>query len=135
MEIADDSELEFKGKTKVTKKGQTTGLTNGLLHDYFCINITDTRRFPEGSFAFNNCYCIRNEDPRHAFFEEGDSGSGVYVTKNDKPLGIAFALGYREINGKKERITAVCRINSFIEECKVTIHNEQMGMEYKNRED
>lgn len=133
MKIADDSELWLEEKTKVRKKGQATGLTNGLLlknNLYATINITDTRRFPDGYFVFNNCYAITDEDPRHTFFKNGDSGSGVYLTDNDKPLGIAFAMGYRVTNGRYENITVVCRINSFIEECKVTIHNEQMRMEY-----
>lgn len=132
MKIADDSELKLLGGTKVSKKGQTTGLKFGLLYSKdLRIKITDARGFPEGKFAtFDNCYGIIDEDPTYRFFEDGDSGSGVYVTKNDKPLGIAFASGYLEINGKKEIITAVCRINSFIEECKVTIHNEQMEMEH-----
>lgn len=131
MKIADDNDLGLEEKIQVRKKGQATGLTNGLLlKNNLYVNIVDTRRFPYGNFVFHNCYAITDEDPRHTFFKNGDSGSGVYLTNNDKPLGIAFAIGYLETNGKYEKITVVCRINSFIEKCKVTIHNEQMRMEY-----
>lgn len=131
MTIADDNDLGLGKKTRVRKKGQATGLTNGLLlTNNLYINLVDIRRFPYGSLVFNNCYAITDEDPGAPFSILGDSGSGVYLTGNDKPLGIAFAIGYIEINGKKENITVVCRINSFIEECKVTIHNEQTRMEY-----
>lgn len=61
--------------------------------------------------VFHNCYDIQNINDDDPFFLEGDSGSGVYVIKNKKPiipLGIAFAL--------TDSKTAVCNISETVDE-------------------
>lgn len=88
------------------------------------VNIVDIRCFLYGNFVFYNCYVIIDEDFRYIFFKNGDLGFGVYFINNDKLLGIVFVIGYFEINGKYEKIMVVCRINFFIEKCKVIIYNE-----------
>lgn len=126
MQIAQDKTLTFDGKTRVTKKGQTTGLTYGLLKSN-CLSINiDFIRFPGRRFSFNNCYEIKDEDTKKPFFQEGDSGSGVFVSENgkpQKPLGIAFAY---QTDGD---ITVVCKIQPIIEACNLTICQEELEME------
>lgn len=126
MQIAEDHTLTFDGKTRVTKKGQTTGLTYGLLKsNSLSINISFSR-FPGRLISFNNCYEIKDEETEKPFFQEGDSGSGVFVIENNKPhraLGIAFAY---QTDGD---ITAVCKIQPIIEACNLTICLEELDME------
>lgn len=84
---------------EVMKTGRTTGITFGKLHqncDEYSIKMyhppqTDT------FYSFKDVYVVRNK-LGEAFFEPGDSGSGVFVVEKtaegDKPgkaLGILFA--------------------------------------------
>lgn len=67
---------------------------------------------PPKIYKFYNCYTIKNINDDDPFILEGDSGSGVYVLKNQqptKPLGIAFALT------KSHEISAVCNISKIVE--------------------
>lgn len=127
MDVAQDKFLKFDGTTRVTKKGQATGPTNGkLVQNYFSF-ICNFDRFPNRRFIFKNCYEIQDLNGE-SFFESGDSGSGVFVTENGrktKPLGIAFA---HEDGGD---ITLVCRLSPIIEKCNLVIYEEEEEMEEK----
>lgn len=126
LQLADDKNLTFDGKTFVTKKGQRTAITHGLLkNNNFSIKIPQSR-FPRRNFIFNNCYEIRDEGPGCPFFRGGDSGSGVFVIEKgqpSKPLGIAFAF---QPNGE---ITVVCKVNSILDKCKLAICQEEIEMD------
>lgn len=64
------------------------------------------------TYKFYNCYTIKNINDDDPFFLEGDSGSGVYVLKNEqptKPLGIVFALP------ESHDVSAVCDISKIVE--------------------
>lgn len=125
MEVAQDRFLKLDGTTLVTKKGQTSGQTNGkLVHTGFSFRCS-FNRFPKCYFVFKRCYEIQDLNGE-SFFELGDSGSGVFVTENNgkaKPLGIAFA---RKDNGD---ITLVCRLSPIIEKCNLVIYEEEEKME------
>lgn len=105
LPVATDLDLTFDGTMKAIKTGRTTGKTVGdLLNNTLSIRVNT----PNGSFAFYNCYAIG--DRTEKFFEEGDSGSGVYVVESNgtlKPLGIAFAY----MNSQ----TVVCRIDEIVD--------------------
>lgn len=82
LQLVDDKNLAFDGTTFVTKKGQRTGKTHGLLkNNSLSINIS-LCRFPGRLYIFKICYEIRNKWPSCPFFQEGDSGSGVAVIEN-----------------------------------------------------
>lgn len=70
----------------------------------------DSLSFSLNGSNFSNCYGIENINDDDPFFLPGDSGSGVYVIKNRKPLlplGIAFAF----MNWQ----TAVCNISNIVD--------------------
>lgn len=71
---------------KVIKTGNTSGTTEGILKG----NILSVK---VKEFIFKNVFSVEDTGNRR-FFEEGDSGSGVFLVKNNKciPLGIAFAF-------------------------------------------
>lgn len=93
-----ESEADYE-YLKVTKKGNKTGVTYGIIHEVVTsariYSNTDTEfgRF----YSFNNCYCVRDVRNDKPFFEIGDSGSGVFLIDEHNrrivPLGIAFARG------------------------------------------
>lgn len=66
-------------------------------------------------FNFRSCYFIEDQGGKR-FFEPGDSGSAVFLTKGDKPLGIGFAYDLRG--------TYVCRINELLKEFNLAIYKE-----------
>lgn len=104
------------GKDIVTKRGITTGTTYGyLIEDSLSI-----RDMKISGIDFNGCnsYEIGNINDDDPFFLEGDSGSGVYVIKNGrpiKPLGIAYAYG------TLGSTTAVCNIREIVDELDLQI--------------
>lgn len=108
--------MNFDGKVQVTKAGRTTGTTTGYLADN-SLSVQINKTFtPNKSFYFVNCYAINDKTTEKAFFEPGDSGSGVYVLENGdtlKPLGIAFGTLYS--------CTAVCKINKVVENLDIAI--------------
>lgn len=126
MTIAEEDSLTVDGKTRVTKRGQTTYITYGkLVEANFAINIPKTSR--NEWFTFINCYRIENEDDKKPFFEAGDSGSGVFVIDKDngqfKPLGIAFASN--PIN----KSTVVCKIEPIITDFDLSVYKEDDEMD------
>lgn len=85
-------------------------------------------RFPGRLFIFKICYEIRNKWPSCPSFQEGDSGSGVFVIENGQPsnpFGIAFAF---QSGGE---ITVVCKANSILHACKLAICQEEIEMDLK----
>lgn len=108
LTFPEKGELKFR-KDLVTKRGKATGTTYGiLLNDTLSVKM----EIPPKIYKFYNCYTIKNINDDDPFILEGDSGSGVYVLKNQqptKPLGIAFALT------KSHEISAVCNISKIVE--------------------
>lgn len=99
----------------VIKTGRTTGTTVGVLKNNTLSVRVNKSFLSRGYFAFFNCYAIENTS-NEIFFNEGDSGSGVFVKESDgalKPLGIAFAF----LNSQ----TAVCRIDEIVKSLDLTI--------------
>lgn len=111
MNLEEDLEEDI-----VTKRGITTGTTYGyLIEDSLSINDMEI-----SGVLFNGCnsYEIENINDDDPFFLEGDSGSGVYVIKNGrpiKPLGIAYAYG------TLGSTTAVCNIREIVDELDLQI--------------
>lgn len=114
-QIAEERDLTFDGSTLVTKKGRTTGQTIGILIDG-SLSVCIEDQLPYGGFYyFEKCYGIENDQT--VFFDEGDSGAGVFIIGKDnklKPLGIAFA----QLNSQ----TAVCNIRKTVEALNVSIY-------------
>lgn len=104
----------------VTKTGRTTGTTYGRLKgDSLSISV-DKLYAAKGYMSFYDCYEVLDKTILNPFFKPGDSGSGVFVVKDDgtlKPLGIAFA----SMNSQ----TVVCKIDAFVNELKLAIVNKQ----------
>ncbi|XP_065939577.1 uncharacterized protein [Magallana gigas] len=108
LTFAEKGELKF-GKDVVTKRGKATGTTYGyLINDTLSIKM----EISPMTYKFYNCYTIKNINDDDPFFLEGDSGSGVYILKNEqptKPLGIVFALP------ESHDVSAVCDISKIVE--------------------
>lgn len=117
-------DLTFDGSTFVTKKGRTTGKTEGILaseNDSVCIRNSKV----DGKYCiFESCYSIKSlsESP---FFEGGDSGSGVFLAGENnecnKALGIAFASGITK--------TYVCKMREIVEAFNIDVIQEEEPMD------
>lgn len=100
----------------VKKRGRTTGDTIGkLVEDNFSVRIYC--RVDE-YYEFKNCFGVQKINNETIFFDQGDSGSGVFlIDENDsslKPLGIAFASFYSE--------TVVCKIGQIVDAFNVSVY-------------
>lgn len=104
------------------KRGGSTGETEGLLTGNtfnVCVDFNSG-----GFYYFARCFSIKSID--RPFFEQGDSGSGVFLMENGrptKPLGIAFAKLL--IHNK----TAVCRIDKIVEAFGLSVYQNEEPME------
>lgn len=127
MQIVDERNLKFNGTTRVIKRGCRTGETEGVLVDgdfSLCVELIKHSGQTSSFVYFNQCFAI--EDIDRSFFDQGDSGSGVFVLENGKPtrpLGIAFA------NRMITQTTAVCRIDPVIRAFKLCIYDNEEPME------
>lgn len=114
----------MKDGKNVTKTGRSTGTTYGRLErDSLSISV-DKSFAANGYMSFYNCYEVLDKTGFDPFFKPGDSGSGVFVEKEDgtlKPLGIAFAF----MNSQ----TAVCKIDAIVNELQLAIVNKQTSKE------
>ena len=76
---------------------------------------------------FPNCYGIIDRDDNHPFFARGDSGSGVYLSKQNKKtnkvLGIGFAIARDDKNDVD--VTFVCKISEIVRAFNIVIPTEQ----------
>lgn len=124
LQIANEDELTFDGKTCVTKTGRTTSKTKGRLARV--VELVSVPNRAGVQCYFEDVYSIHNlgftETP---FFKPGDSGSGVYIDRNgecNKALGIAFAFDVEEVE------TYVCSIHEIVRAFNITV-NEQEPME------
>lgn len=115
--LADENSLVFNGSMLVKKRGGTTGNTIGkLVGDCMCIRVYSTQAHGR-YYEFENCYAVKQNDKGTAFFQKGDSGSGVFLINKEKssskPLGIAFALFCSK--------TAVCKIREITNAFNVSV--------------
>lgn len=111
LQIADEEILEFK-RSRVMKRGISTGETEGLLTGNTMSIRVDKVPKSGGFYCFYGCFSIKSKDINSPFFKEGDSGSGVFLLENGKPtkpLGIAFAFNALHRN------TVACRIDKIVE--------------------
>lgn len=84
--------MDVKGTT-VRKKGRASGETEGILVSGMSTVFVNDFKSPF-KYQFDYCYEIKSKNANEKFFEQGDSGSGVYLIdrKGKKtPIGIAFA--------------------------------------------
>ena len=117
LEIADPG-FFASDDVHVIKKGQATGITRGVYGGFFMSEKVDFKPFStESFFIFENCYRILDKDGQ--FFDEGDSGSGVFLIdkkdSNVKALGIAFARSLYQC------ATLVCKVNHIAERFQLSI--------------
>lgn len=120
MPIVDDSQITFDGTTKVIKKNRITGDTEGLL-----MNNTITTKIGgyipnRPLYKFYNCYEIKSINKDKPFFQQGDSGSAVFVLGKNQtvlPLGIALTC--------QDDTTYVCRIDKITQAFNVSIYEEE----------
>ena len=112
--VANEEDFTWDVSIRVRKKGTTTDETEGILVDAslaVCVEVPSPRG---GFYFFKECYGI--SDDKDEFFQQGDSGSGVYLIDRDerlKPLGIAFA--------RLQSITAVCKISQIIDAFNISV--------------
>lgn len=120
----DEEELEY-GKTLVTKTGGVTETTTGVLnHDNIMFDMSESKN-SQRVFVFYKCYEIVDVRGTPKFFELGDSGSGVFLCReNRKPnkvIGIGIGIGdenYRES-------TFVCNIREIIKAFDIVVPTKQ----------
>lgn len=104
---------------RVVKRGSTTGVTEGIyrgVHSSGRIGPTvSSGRF----YFFKNCFGICDQKNGPPFFQEGDSGSGVFQIDRNKrllyPIGIAFG------RLKYHQLTYVCKIKDIATRFKLSI--------------
>ena len=102
----------------VMKKGTATGVTRGVYGGFFMSTNVRFEKSPNGPFfTFENCYRI--DDKKEQFFDNGDSGSGVFLLDEEnlrvKALGIAFA------RCPFHSATLVCKVKHIAESFSLTI--------------
>lgn len=123
--IADEKSLRFDGSLKVTKKGGSTNVTTGTLTEGNSSVRIHSKTKPRCYYSFQNCYTISDDETKLPFFEEGDSGSGVFLlddcNRNMTPLGIAFA------RGDLTDTTFVCKIQHIVENFQLSICQNQQA--------
>lgn len=98
------------------KKGRTTGTTYGYLEDNSLTIKVNTWFSSFSYFVFHNCFAVRSYTKDDSFFEQGDSGSGVFLMDGDKTykaLGIAFA--------SLPEMVAVCKIDEILDKLDLQI--------------
>ena len=119
LEIAEPDPLPSE-ELQVVKKGKTTNVTHGvyggiLLLARLRFGIASTGRY----YLFINCYRINDATENNQFFDEGDSGSGVFLIDRQnsrvKPLGIAFG------RFNCGHFTLVCKIKHIAEQLNLSI--------------
>lgn len=124
MEVMDENSLIYDRSTKVLKRGNVTGKTNGILISNTASIAIRTEWNNEYVYQFDNCYEIRGSEQGKPFFKAGDSGSAVFVHERDelKPLGIAFAYSADET-------TFTCRIDQIVQAFNLSIYQEEEDMD------
>lgn len=116
LTVVKKTELNFKNTINVKKTGRTTETTYGYLIDFKQHRIVSARIFliPDSDeyYEFQMPYVVRDKYKKKAFFEKGDSGSGVFVLGErnlpEKALGIAFGYSY------EKPYTFVCNIDEIL---------------------
>lgn len=103
----------------VKKRGRTTGDTIGkLVGDCMYVRVPSTQ-IKDRFYEFVNCFAVKQKDKTKHFFEQGDSGSGVFAIDGKdnslKPLGIAFASYCTK--------TAVCKIGQITNAFNVSVYD------------
>lgn len=115
MSVVKDGDLNFEENLKVRKTGKATGTTDGYLtHNIRSVKVDE--------LIFKKCFAVRDLDNNvKKFFESGDSGSGVFLIRNEtmQPLGIAFAY--------MNDYTLVCRIDKFLDHLNLAIVQYRSG--------
>nr|XP_022308693.1 uncharacterized protein LOC111114603 isoform X3 [Crassostrea virginica] len=123
---ATEDDLTFDGETVVTKTGRTTGTSFGVLCYDTCVFRTNDPEVRGKYYSFPNCYGIIDQDDNHPFFERGDSGSGVYLSqqnkKTNKVLGIGIGIA-SDTDGSD--VTFVCNIIEIVRAFNIVIPTEK----------
>lgn len=104
---------------EVMKTGRTTGIRFGNLFGEMSANIEQ----PVGSgnkYRFDSIYVVNKIRDQKTFFELGDSGSGVFVAENQKPVK-ALGIGIGIAVGTKFPQTYVCKIANILNTLKLDI--------------
>lgn len=115
MHVVKEDDLSFDENIEVTKTGRTTGITDGDLIDDSMSARIDKTPFSGVFFSFDDLYVVQNQSKDKVFFEGGDSGSGVFLKKQNQPLGIA--IGHSETSP----ITLVCKIDKVLDKLDLDI--------------
>ena len=110
----------------VIKKGTATGKTRGVYGGFFMSEKVDFKESSNGVFfIFENCYRIRDKEGQ--FFDDGDSGSGVFLLDKEdskvKVLGIAFARSLYQC------ATLVCKVNHIADRFNLSIIKDDFSKE------
>ena len=109
------------------KKGRTTNVTRGIYGGEFSLAKLHFGFEEKGPFyLFEKCYRIFDEDS--TFFDEGDSGSGVFLIDRKgsgiQPLGIAF--------GRYCGFTLVCKIKHIAERFHLSVLKDDVSNWFLN---
>lgn len=109
---------------KVVKRGNKTGITEGILRGIYSSARIDSMSTPGHFYYFNNCFGVYDQDDGPPFFEAGDSGSGVFLIQNHmiNPIGIAFA------RQRFKQLTLVCKIKDIAEKFNLSICQDAFAL-------
>ena len=118
LNIVNEDDVQCERTTLVSKKGRSKKVTIGILSE-------NTISIKVNNIWFKNCFCIYNYSDSEQFFEEGDSGSGVFLIDEKgepkKALGIAFAFSSTE--------TCVCDIRNIVQAFDIAFYQEPQLMD------
>lgn len=123
MHIVEENNLNY-GCTKVIKKRKGSEDTDGLLISGTGSIAVKSDLITGYTYLFDNLYVIKSTTGNTPFFQEGDSGSAVFMQDDMKdggklkPLGIAFAYG---ADGE----TYACRIDKIVQAFNLSIYEEE----------
>ena len=118
LNIVNEDDVQCERTTLVSKQGRSKKVTIGILSE-------NTISIKVNNIWFKNCFCIYNYSDSEQFFEEGDSGSGVFLIDEKgepkKALGIAFAFSSTE--------TCVCDIRNIVQAFDIAFYQEPQLMD------
>jgi len=110
-----DPNVEFEQDMELAKVGRTTGYTVGLLNAFSLDNVSVS--VPGiGLVFFDNCIEVRWRAVNQPFTKPGDSGALVFTVNKRKALGLHFAGGDVQREGRDLKVSYACQLSAILSE-------------------
>ncbi|GGA36792.1 hypothetical protein [Okeania sp. KiyG1] len=104
----------------LAKIGRTTGYTEGIPGAIELDNVAVYIPQFKQNVRFDNLLEIRWQSTDKPFAEKGDSGSLIFIPKILQAVGLQFASGILDINGKKVGVSYACNLKNILETLDLT---------------